>query len=120
MHHKQDAPEELPFISLKYVNSGTAESTKLSDLIVQDSYFTFGVHHRTLHEMNDLYGQVKLILLYKNIPLLDSSGEQIALFKVNEITGESPIMGGDYERLSDHHRIYIDTRIEIVSIKQEG
>lgn len=59
-----------------------------------------------------------LILLYENIPLLDSNGEEIAKFKVDRITGQSPTMGGDYERLSDHHRTYIDTRINIVSIKR--
>lgn len=120
MHHKQEAPKELPFISLEYVNSNPAESTKLSDMISQDSFYTFGVHHRSLHELNELYESVKIILLYRNIPLLDSEGNQIALFKVEKITGESPMMGGDYERFSDHHRTYIDARLSIVSIKQEG
>lgn len=73
-----------------------------------------------MHEQNDLYEKVKLILLYKNIPLLDSDGLEIAKFKIESITGESPTMGGDYERFSDHHRTYIDTRLKIISIKQEG
>ena len=118
-HHKQDSPEELPYISLKYVNSNPTESTKMSDFISQNTYYTFGVHHRTLHGQNELYERLKTILLYENIPLLNSDGDKIAEFKIEQITGESPTMGGDYERLSDHHRTYIDTRLNIVSIKQE-
>ena len=117
-YHKQESPDKLPYITLEYVNTNPADSTKLSDLISQNSYYTVGVHHKSLHEQNDLFEEVMLILLYENIPLLDSNGNEIAKFKVEEITGISPTMGGDYERLSDHHRTYIDTRLNIVSIKR--
>lgn len=117
MHHKQSAPDDFPYITIDFVNANEIESTKLRDLGHQDVFITFGVHEDTLHEMNDLYVKVKEVLLYKNIPLLNSEGNQAGEFKIEEITNEVPIRGGDYERLSQHHRIYIDTRIGITHIK---
>ncbi|MED4172562.1 hypothetical protein P4631_08955 [Halalkalibacterium halodurans] len=113
-------PKSFPYLTIEFTVNTISQPTKLNDLMVETPRLTFGVHADNLNTLNDIYTKTRRILLYKNIPLLSASGEVIGIFKVEGIDNETNVIGGDYQQTSEHHRIYIDTRLSIQTVKTKG
>jgi hypothetical protein len=119
-HQKMSQPKSFPYITIEFTVNTISQPTKLNDLMVETPRLTFGVHADNLSTLNDIYTKTRRILLYENIPLLGTSGEVIGIFKVDGIDNETNVIGGDYQQTSEHHRIYIDTRLSIQTVKTKG
>lgn len=84
---------------------------------MQDMTITLGLHHDNLRGLNTLYRDVKSYIMLNDIPLLDDAGEEIGKIQFDRVFNEQPIEGGDFQRETVHHRVYIDYRINIAHIK---
>ncbi|AMQ66683.1 hypothetical protein FDG96_gp24 [Bacillus phage Mgbh1] len=119
-HQKMSQPKVFPYITIEFTVNTISQPTKLNDLIVETPRLTFGIHADTLASLNDIYTKTRRILFYENIPLLSVDGDPIGKFKVEQIDNETNVIGGDYQQTSEHHRIYIDTRLSVKTVKTKG
>lgn len=117
MYHGIELPTEFPRITLRFTDGGIEERTKLGDLSMQDMTITLGLHHDTLRGLNSLYRDVKSYIMLNEIPLLDDNGDEVGKIQFDNVFNEQQIEGGDFQRETVHHRVYIDYRINIAHIK---
>lgn len=112
-------PDELPYITVDYVNSVYNEDTKLKDLVSQTLYFNVGNYGNDVVSIADTQSKIMEILRYHSIPLMDNDGEVIGAFSVSRVTGEMDYpYGTEVEQETQSFRIFTDIAVELDHVKK--
>lgn len=113
-------PDSKPFFTVRSTVSDYAMLTKNKELIQENVLIEIGSFADSAHELAPMVANVKMDVLYANIPLLDNDGTEIGKFSFASIISDSEVID-DVQVVEDEtntSRRYIEASTSIALYKR--
>lgn len=107
-------PKIKPFITVEQMQNNTTIISKQREAVQTTYRFQVGVFANSATERARKQDEVKRLLLFDNIELVDATtGALLGFFKAN-VTAEVPMPADDISDKTGYHRLYFDVEVDVV------
>jgi len=106
-------PTEKPFITIEQIQNNTRVLDKAREVAQTIYHFQVGIFAKTAAQRAQLQDQIKELLIFNEIPLLNVSQPDeppVGFFTAN-VDNETPIWNDDISQESVYHRVYLDVSV---------
>ncbi|MEH7246463.1 hypothetical protein V7114_06645 [Neobacillus niacini] len=107
-------PTTKPFITVEQMQNNTSVISKQREAVRTIYRFQIGLFASSVSNRALKQGEIKRVLLFDNIELLDATtpGRSLGFFYAN-ITAEVPMPAEDISNDTQKHRVYFDVEIDV-------